>query len=172
MASLYDKIKFIYAGGKLKRFHARDTLTEQNIADHSFGVAWLTILQYDIESPPRSAVIMAAMSHDLGEHIAGDVPGDTKKRVPELKAIMNRLEDEALASVGLTFSLTNAEERIIKFADLMEGLMFCIRERHLGSRVCEPIWSNYWKFAMEMQPQGRTLELLQTIQTIYGEVRV
>lgn len=174
MTTMKDQLKFIYQGGKLKRFHARDTLTSQNIADHSFGVAWLVYLQMlggDLELRPQ--ILLAALAHDLGEYVAGDVPGDTKKRVPELKIIMNKLEDEACHGAGLAFTLSKREERILKFADIMEGLMFCIRERRLGSKACNDVWANYWEFAQELAPEigSRTSYLLDIMNTMWQEAK-
>lgn len=166
VASIKEKLAFIYAGGKLKRFHARDTLNVQNIADHSFGVAWLVHLMYGDASMPAK-VLLSALGHDLGEQIAGDVPGDTKAKVPELAALMNKLEDDALLTMDLQFNLSKEEARIVKLADIFEGMMFCIRERKMGSKMTDEVYETYKGFADRFKPVGRELVLFHEIQLLW-----
>lgn len=172
MPNVLEQLKFIYRGGHLKRFHGRDTVREQNIAAHSFGVAWLVALQYvEHGVGPRVQVIMAALAHDLAEHISGDLPGNTKERIPELKLLMDKLEAEELAAAGIEFRLTPDEAHILKLADVMEGLMFCVREKQSGSKACDKVYETYWGFAMKMGTgmplSPRQIELLAAIRELY-----
>lgn len=149
------KLDFIYKGGKTKRFHTADTLTTQNVAEHSFGVAWFVHL---LNPEGRKEVILAALSHDLAEHLVGDVSSPTKRLYPELKNAVDLAENALLNNAQLNFEslLTSEEKRILKLADMFDGMMFCIRERSMGSKVVIPIYENFYNYTVEILKEELT----------------
>lgn len=147
--SMYQRLLFIYKGAKTKRYHAADTLTSQTVGEHSFGVAWLVVL---LCPQARKELILAAMAHDLAEHLVGDVSSPTKRKYPALKTLVDDAEAELLKSHSLDFEtqLTKDEMRILKLADNMDGMMFCIRERKMGSRFVCSIYGNFYNYTAEL----------------------
>lgn len=139
---LGEQLKFIYKGGHTKRFHTADTLTEQSVAAHSFGVAWLIVLIYP---SARKDLILAGLAHDLAEHVIGDVSSPAKRRFPQLKSALDAAEHTMLRDVGLDFEtgLTDFEVKVLKTADMLDGMMFCVRERRMGSKVVCDIYENF-----------------------------
>lgn len=158
-----EQLKFIYKGAKTKRFHTADTLTEQSVGEHSFGVAWLVVLMHPTA---RKELILAALAHDLAEHIVGDVSSPTKRKYPALKVAVDEVEGAALSKIGLDFEtyLTPHELKLLKTADMLDGMMFCVRERCMGSRtVCE-IYKNFNAYVKEIQ--GLPPEALELVAAI------
>lgn len=166
-------LDFIYRGGKTKRFHTADTLTEQNVAEHSFGVAWLVVLLYP---SARKEVILAALAHDLAEHIVGDVSSPTKRKYPALKAALDTVEGGLLKDIGLDYEkgLTDIELKILKIADMLDGMMFCVRERKMGSSAVEDIYYNFYNYVKEANATNllNTKPLLETINTMWEHYHV
>lgn len=161
-----EKLKFIYKGAKTKRFHTADTLTEQSVAEHSFGVAWLAVL---VEPNARRELILAALAHDLAEHVVGDVSSPAKRRFPALKTALDAAENTLLEDAGLDYvaNLTESEQRTLKIADMLDGMMFCVRERRMGSRVAETIYNNFYSYVTDLNLPDTAVDLLSTINTMW-----
>jgi len=145
VGSLKEKLEFIQRGGKTKRFHTADTLTTQTVGEHSFGVAWLVTLMLP---SIRKELILAALAHDLAEHVVGDVSSPAKRKHPALKAALDVAEGSALSEVGLSYEplLYHHEKLALKLADMLDGLLFCVRERQMGSAVATPIYYNFLSY--------------------------
>jgi len=141
-------LKFIFFGGKTKRFHTSDTLTTQTIAEHSFGVAWICYL---ISENPSVNLILAALAHDLPEQHYGDMNGWAKQKTPALGEMINNLEEDLARRYSLFFfdKLSEDEQRILQIADRIDGMMFCIRERVFGSKAVQEIYENFLYLAMK-----------------------
>lgn len=148
----------IYArkGGEVKRFHTVPTLQEQNIADHSFGVAMVCAYLAGQEPPGVGvALLMAALTHDLAEQEFGDMPAPAKRAMPDVmrdghgpetfREMFGKMEQAALQAQGLDWEelLTEQEKRWLKLADAAEGCFRCIRERAMGNRLIIPVWVNF-----------------------------
>lgn len=161
-------LNFIFRGAKTKRFHTADTLTTQTVGEHSFGVAWLVIL---LNPQARKELILAALSHDLAEHIVGDVSSPAKRAYPALKGAVATAEDTALSLAGLNYEkgLADCEARVLKYADLLEGMLFCIRERKMGSTVVNEIYKRFRQYAMEVSGLPPHAEELLSIITYEWE---
>lgn len=142
-----NKLNFIYNGGKTKRFHTADTLTSQTVGEHSFGVAWLCHLIY-----PKASknLILAALAHDLAEHVVGDVSSPFKKAYPGVASALNELEISLLDEFELKFQLAEEEKLILKLADLIDGMMWAVRERRMGSLVAVEIYNNFRKYFWDL----------------------
>lgn len=164
------RLWYIYDGAKTKRFHTADTLTSQTVGEHSFGVAWLVQL---LDPLCRKEVVLAALSHDLAEHKVGDVSSVAKREYPSLKSTLDMAEAASLRSFNLGYEegLSVDEKRLLKLADLMDGLMFCIRERSMGSRVVVPIYRNFHTYIRsELKLSHREYLILRNIHIKWREV--
>lgn len=168
-----ERLKFIYKGAKTKRFHTADTLTEQTVGEHSFGVAWLVWL---IAPTARKELLLAALAHDLAEHIVGDVSSPAKRRFPALKTALDAAEGTLLKDMGLDFEsgLTDFEHRILKIADMLDGMLFCVRERRMGSRVVDDVYTNFRKYLEEVikDPADLAFEIFVTINLMWENIHV
>lgn len=143
--------KFIFAGGASTRYHTFDVHNRQDIGNHSFGVAWFCELITDGKATKN--LIMAALAHDLAEHIVGDIPAPAKRANAILKDVFDSVEYDHLKAGGVSnydASLYGFEKTVLKLSDCFEGLMFCIRERKLGNRNVEVAFGNFTSYIQKL----------------------
>jgi len=140
--------KFIFDGGASTRYHTVEVHNRQSIADHSFGVAWFCELI--TEGAASKELIMAALAHDLAEHKTGDIPSPVKRRFSTAGAnawdTMEQIQLDNGGVGGYSRTLTDIECNVLKYADMMEGLMFCVRERSLGNKNVDIVFGNFWSY--------------------------
>lgn len=140
-------IKFIYAGGAVKRFHTTNTLKEDNVAQHSFGVAWMVWkLTFGGAGAP---LIMAALAHDLAEQFTGDVPAPAKRALG-ISSQFHRYEREIELNNQVFFHLTDDDRRVLKIADCLDGLARCAIEISMGNKRAEFSFNNYAAYLEEL----------------------
>lgn len=145
-----ETLMFVFDGGRSTRYHTVDTIKTQNIADHSFGVAWLCELL--TQRTASKMLIMAAMTHDLAEHLVGDIPAPAKRGMGMRKQFAE-YERRCLADADLAMyegELSEGEKETLKLADTLEGLMFCLNERELGNDRLGHVFRNYLKYATDI----------------------
>lgn len=125
-----QQVRTLFDGTMVKRFHTMPMVQENTVGQHSHGVAMLCWL---IAGAPSATLLMAALSHDLAEQYVGDVPSPSKKALGVGKALGD-IEDSLLATVGMSFEVSEEEAIILKLADCFDGMLTCARERMLGNR--------------------------------------
>jgi 5'-deoxynucleotidase YfbR-like HD superfamily hydrolase len=136
------QVRAFTRAGQVLRFHTRPQLHPQNVGHHSYGVAWLCWVL--TKEQASAALLMAALSHDLPEFITGDLPSPTKRRIG--RGVVSELEEEVWRKAGMPvqgFQLTEEERRLLHLADLMEGMMHCVRERSLGNQLLGACYNRY-----------------------------
>lgn len=95
------------------------TINKQNVAEHSFHVAWLVAwLCNRFKVPVTSKRLVMALCHDSYEAITGDVPTPAKTRKPVPK------------SSNLNY---NIDKLLLKTADSLEALLFIKEEMDMGN---------------------------------------
>lgn len=151
-----------------KRFHNAAVLTENTVAQHSWGVAWFAYLL----SPERPAarVLLAAMAHDLAEQITGDMPAPAK-RLLGIRGMLADKENEVLRRFGMDFEneLNEAEERIVGLADCMDGMLYCVKERQLGNRFIEYTFQKFHSYIVDLCTSDLEKEILSTLVQLWEE---
>src|SRR5262245_12780535 len=60
------KLFKIYEAGSVRRYHAKHTLVDQSVADHTWGVMLVLYWLYHPEPPPAS-MLRSALFHDVAE---------------------------------------------------------------------------------------------------------
>ncbi len=173
-----QSLEFIRKGRETRRFHTNPVLHEQNVAEHSFGVAMLVwVLAGSTEPGVRLPLLMAALTHDLAEHSMGadmaspakrampDVYDATGERLGSFREVWGAAEQAHLQTVQLDFEFTlSAEEkRILKLADAMEGALYCIRERAMGNKLIEECFINFRLYICDLVEHPVELEVLNYI---------
>lgn len=150
---LQRKLNMVFDGGASKRYHTVDTLRTQDIAAHSFGVAWLCELL--TQGKASKNLIMAALAHDLAEYLVGDVPSPTKRALG-LSELLHEHEYEHLKRADLTYEekLSSVEVKILKLADCMEGMLFCVRERAQGNKSIFIVYERFMSYIEDMLQNG------------------
>lgn len=115
----------------VKRYHTECTIGTQSVAEHSFGVGMLVL--YLTNNEASGNLLRAALFHDLAEQYTGDVPSMVKWDNKDLKAMLDKIEDNFVKSLGVLQDLTAEEVVILKWADMLELLYFCLEQRRLGN---------------------------------------
>jgi len=117
----WPNIVDLYEAGKVRRWHTMRAVDPQTNADHSWGVAFLILLQW----PDASAnLIKAALFHDLGERWAGDIPGPAKLANHSLSLASKASEKSYFESLGFEMpELTQDEKTKLTIADRQEAWM-------------------------------------------------
>lgn len=125
-------IDLIRNAGAVKRYHTVDTLRQQTVAEHSWGVAM--ILLTCVPFPSRE-LVSQALYHDMAEVLTGDVPATAKWNWPEFASAEQRSADDFHRQYGYQEHLQPWEFELLKLADGLEGFSFCLREVELGNRL-------------------------------------
>ena len=125
-----DKIKIIYKGGMVKRYHNRPILHVQNNAEHQYLVASIAILLYpEIDKQ----LLINILWHDIYEYETGDMPWIIKLENPNIKKAIVEIEEKCKIKYNLTTNLNEQEHHLLKLAEYFECMIFCLEERKLGN---------------------------------------
>lgn len=122
----------LLACGHTRRYHTHQTIGHQTVAEHSARVG-LLVMQL-CNGKPSANLLMAALTHDLGECETGDTPAPVKWQNPAIDRELGRLEGAFLVRHGLDFVLSSHEAQILKFADTLECGFYAVDQMMLGNR--------------------------------------
>lgn len=146
-------IDFMWNGGETRRYHGFRMLMEDTVGHHSYNVACIIM---KVRPDASAALLRAALKHDVAEHIVGDMPAPSKRAAPdyvhyeaekqgaprEVSRVSFRewfgsyeADTAAQHGVQLDEDLTVEETWVLKFADSLDGMRFCINEMLLGNRT-------------------------------------
>lgn len=168
MKALHERIKFIYDGGCVKRYHTKPTIRENTVGQHSFGVAMFCYLLAGESTTPH--LLLAALSHDLAEQVTGDISSPTKRKYPDLAAKVQELEYELLGENNLFWeehALSKEEVETLKLADCLDGMMFCISERSLGNASIADVYHRYYHYCQFHLTTPRRSEVLAAVHHLW-----
>lgn len=112
------------------RYHTKRTIRQQTIGQHSFNM--LTLL-LKVLPGARRELLLSCVFHDLPELITGDVPAPVKRAHPDLKDMLDRAEWGIGAPLYRDFLLTEEEIDLLKWADRMELVLWCLEEVRYGN---------------------------------------
>jgi hypothetical protein len=105
----------------VKRWHRNPDLADTNdpISGHSARVALLLLF-----------AITHALTHDLGEAYAGDVPGDIKRQHPELAKELEKVEALGAKMMGIEDPNCTAREMAqVNFCDKLDAYLWMLHHR-------------------------------------------
>lgn len=129
-----DRAVEVLRAGHVKRFHAIDTIKSQSVAEHTFGTLVIARELCSINNVEFDNVASALLYHDAPEHYTGDIPANVKKDSPDLACALSDLEESYTEHYDIPApDLLSAEARIVRAADTLEAMFFCLRERSLGN---------------------------------------
>ncbi len=158
---LAAQLRGVERSARVKRYHTEPTLHTQTVGEHTYGVMWMVLL---IWPDARRHLLVAALGHDTPEYASGDVPSPSKKD-PAVKAAFDALESATMERLQLeTPVLDSFEAMVLKLADNLEGLAFCVSELRRGNRDISLALGNYIAYIRSMQPTGRALEIFNHLK--------
>lgn len=150
----------LYQAGAVKRWHTKVTIKEQDLAAHQWGVAM--ILMHI--APNRSDLLKIALTHDLHESEAGDVPYPFKRKNSEVRNAYAKQEREFSDENGLPELDCGEDENLLKWCDMFELLLWCSREQLLGNVDIESTLNVATAALLELgAPNDKAAELFKEV---------
>lgn len=163
-----NTIDFIVAGSEVSRYHTVRTIVTETVGHHSHGVAMICVLLTGGE--PSANLLTAALIHDLAEHQTGDIPSPAKREYG-IGDQVSELEDRLLSSAGIPMPLlSQKEQRLLKLADIAQGMLYCIRETQMGNANMGVVFHRYRSYAESMVLVGQERELFNVLIDMYNGV--
>jgi 5'-deoxynucleotidase YfbR-like HD superfamily hydrolase len=123
-------IRNVLHSGDVVRFHNHVGINKQKTSEHQWGVA---LIVEHIYPEGSKALLLAALTHDAAEYYMGDIPAPVKWDNPELKAMLQQMERKWEERNGVDFDLHKDEHRVLKMADTLEGMWFCVHQVRMGN---------------------------------------
>lgn len=163
----------------VNRYHTQRTHRRQDLGQHSFN---MMLLVHQVEPEARKEVLLSCMYHDLPELMTGDMRGDFKKMHVDIGVMMEEAE-KTLQPLYRDFELTPEEESLVKWADRMEGLLWCLEEMRMGNAYVAEIAENYARWIessrMPFKPVAfspaadqLTMEVFADLTNLGGEIPI
>lgn len=157
-----QQLELLMRGVNTRRFHTVPTISCETVGHHSAIVAGLVFL---IDAGASASLLIHATFHDLPEFMTGDIPSPSKRAFVD----RNRL-DEAEVSCLQKFGvqlpvLTQDEQRLLKVADILAGMVACLHERSMGNVMVTEAWYNFSiYFSEQPSPHPRAVAILDHLQ--------
>lgn len=167
-----EQLEYIINGAETRRWHTVPVLRDERVDSHSFNVAWLCFILQGGNVRPH--LLLAALAHDLPEHLFGDIPNPSKRAMgPERAAAWDKMELDSLDSVGLNFDqyLTDEERRVLKLADVLSYGLYVLRERQMGNQLFGTIWDRIRNYLTEVAYSfgGREMVLVNWLDDMWKQ---
>lgn len=166
--SILERARLARRAGRVTRYHTQYLTKPENVAEHTFGL--VNLLMIITGGQVRAELLMAAMSHDMGEYKSGDVPSPSKKAMgEEAKASFDALENAAMKIIHESVNpISDWEYLLLKTCDNLDGLLKCIEEKRMGNYTIEECGENYASYLSAQLPDlggGPAAELVQLALT-------
>jgi len=202
-SKLKNLIKFIFEHHTrlscILRFNNTPRIVSENVAEHSYYVAFLSMLIGDyLESRgvriDKLKLLQMALLHDIEEAVSGDILAPIKQGVFRKVLDKENIKNIAMLTGGLgdgekysklwreVVDEKTLESKIIKLMDRMSCIIYCIREIHLGNKYFRAILEceakNILKYANKIPNAARfvaeavnyTLSYLSGDEEIYDAI--
>lgn len=145
--SFQSKMDALRNGGTVRRYHTHYTAQQDTVASHSWGVATVVDALYAPIGAPAH-MLRAALYHDIAEFHCGDIPSPAKRMLHS--DALKKMEDAYMRDAGLFTELSESDRLILKYADILEGFMFCSEEVARGNKSIVPVFNKYSEFISEI----------------------
>lgn len=175
--SMNQVIQFMMIAEKLKdvfrtgwKFSGVDR--PESVADHTFGVALLSMLLGDQLHLNTERMIKMALIHDITESKLGDIHYESQEYLG--RAVLHKAEERAARDMlsGEYLELwkefagrSTREAHIVAACDKLELYMQALRYEKAGYRGLEHFWKNDWNrkdFSPEIDELFRMVEAMRT----------
>lgn len=174
MQKLRKKLELVLNGGSVRRYHTVPTVHPETVAAHSYLVAWCCAMLCEGVFVCTAQLLLAALQHDIAEHVTGDLPAPTKRKLG-ISAQFASYEETVLKDhehLDHATSLTVNERRILKLADGCGGLLYCIQERRIGNRNVETAFNNFRSYVEASIETPHDQSFINLIDKMWEEARV
>lgn len=140
-------IKTVLQSGETARYHSHSGIDKQPVSQHMWGV--MMIVRYIYPEAHRD-LLFAAATHDCAEYYTGDIPAPVKWYNSDIKDAFRELESSWEKHVGINVKINGVEHRILKLADMMEGMWYCVQQLKVGHKAARRPYRKWAKRVMDM----------------------
>lgn len=136
----------VYKLSNIVRYSQQNKIKHETVAEHSYYVMWFVnrlCTKYELCDTIKSMALEAALLHDIPEVITNDITYDVKRLIPEVPALLQPYEEEAIREHSevahkVLFYPEAIEEQVakalVKHADILSVLQYCQNEEWLGNK--------------------------------------
>lgn len=149
-----SKLRAARRAGRVARYHTSTLVHREDVAQHSFNL--MNILMVMLNGNVSNDLLVAALLHDQGEYLTGDIPSPVKKMLPPAaKSHIEMVEEQAVNMIHAKGHpvLTEWEHTMLKVADNLDGLLKCIEEVELGNQDLIITGSTYCIYLENLLPK-------------------
>ena len=130
-----------------RRWHANPDLSHTSDPVGYHG-ARMAILAIHLWPDASRDLLISCLTHDLGESVTGDIPWPAKNTSPYLKQELDAMEADAMAEMGMCFSLgLGIEYRRLKYLDRLDAYLWAMHHKPKLRKRKE--WRNARKWLKE-----------------------
>jgi 5'-deoxynucleotidase YfbR-like HD superfamily hydrolase len=156
----FQATEFRFRGGYTRRYHGIRMIMEDTVGHHSYNVAQIIrFIAADLPFDRYGLLLCAALDHDVAECIVGDMPAPTKRRLPNypghtFREVYGEMEARVMEENGMddVTLLLNAEEAmLLKAADAMDGMRFCMQEIRMGNTFAISIGEAFRSYVRDLK---------------------
>ena len=136
----------LWLSGRVMRWHTNPRLagTGDRLDGHHARVAQIILEKHP---EPSVALLRAALTHDAGEMIVGDIPSGMKRDMPDVAerhALVEAVSRDTIA--GVFPDLSESEETWLRYADRLDAYLWASwHARHQD----EDMTTTEWRLARE-----------------------
>lgn len=142
---MIERLRTLRDAGAVTRFHT-SRIRPQRLSEHSHGVAEIILA---IRPSAEAALLVAALRHDVYELFTGDVPAPTKWDYPDLSYELSEVELKLDERYQLIPALSVGDACLLKWADMMELILYTFEELKGGNHYAEALMRNGLKAIAE-----------------------
>lgn len=159
-----QKVLTTLEAGEVLRYHAAPSVTPETIAQHSWGVAVITLslMGLPFYSHEVRPLTIEALGHDTGEYHTGDIPATFKWACPRVKTECEQ-EEQSFRNSKTVLPVQTLDSRehlfIHKAADMLEGMWWTRNHERPGG----PVFAR-WEKAIADYINQRSDEIVDTEQ--------
>ena len=121
------QIYAVWSASHVERWHTNPEITVRDpLNSHSGRVA---VLMLNLWPDIPADAIKAALLHDLGEGMVGDVPASTKTAFTDLARELKVAEKAALEHMGISYSISHEWHSRLDLCDKLDAILFAALHR-------------------------------------------
>lgn len=133
----------LYRLSDLKRYNNMPRIKSESLAEHQYYCALILMKLKDyiinISYSEFCILLQYLLIHDVGELYTGDIPHNVKEDYPDLRKLLEKIENEKIKSIGfdeeIVFPIEVNEylKMLFKLCDTLQVIQYCENEKRLGN---------------------------------------
>ena len=133
------RVQALRESSRVERFHTMPHHGSYTLGQHQYDMAMLLLV---LKPDASKQLLVAVLTHDVGERWVGDVPATTKRLDPELAKRLEALEARCLKRMQLLdyhLALSEVERTWLQTLDRVELLLWSKDQAAMGNYAAVPV---------------------------------